>query len=75
MFDFHVILLDFHNTKVKEAVTLNDDGSYTIFIEASLSREEQKKECYHALSHIYNDDFFKVGANVDELELIAHEIA
>lgn len=72
MIDFHVVLVDFHNAKVKEVVTMNDDGSYTIFIEASLSREEQKKECYHALSHIYNDDFSR--NDVNQIELVAHEI-
>lgn len=74
MFDFHVVLLDMHSTKVKEAIIANDDGSYTIFIEASLSREEQKKECYHALNHIYNNDFEKKNEDVNYLELMAHEI-
>lgn len=71
MIDFHVVLIDFHNGKIKEAVTVNEDGSYTIFIESSLSREEQKNECFHALNHIYNDDFFTNRA-INYIELMAH---
>lgn len=57
--DYQIRLIDFHNGKIREAVTPNDDGSYTIFIEASLSRTEQQEECLHALNHIKNGDFEK----------------
>lgn len=50
--DYFVELIKFPNHKVKEAVTENEDGTYTIFIEESLSRCEQQNALLHALRHI-----------------------
>lgn len=63
--------MEFHNGKIKEMVSPNEDGSYTIFIEASLSREEQQKAFLHAMMHISNKDFEKKGS-ANLIELIAH---
>jgi len=68
--DYQVQLINFPNTRTKEAVTENNDGSYTIFIETSLSREAQQKAFIHALKHILGKDFNKV--NVDKIEFDAH---
>lgn len=48
-----------------EAVTPNEDGSYSIFINARLSNDEQLKAYEHALKHIQKEDFSK-----DEVQLI-----
>lgn len=56
--------------KVKEVVTQNADGSHTVFIDVSLSREEQQKAYYHALSHITGLDFEKF--DVQQIEADAH---
>ena len=64
--DYQVILISFPDKKTKETVTENEDGSYTIFIEASLSREEQQEEFLHAMSHILGGDFSKDNADFIE---------
>lgn len=48
----------------------NEDGSYTIFINARLNREQQIKSYYHAMKHITGEDFEK--ENVQEIETLAH---
>ena len=58
---------------VDEAVTENEDGSYTIFISDSLCTEYKQKAYIHALSHICNRDFDE-GKNVQEIEMLAHNI-
>lgn len=70
MIDYQVRLIQFPPGRVKEAVTENEDGSYTIFIEQALSHEEQCKKFVHALKHILGDDFSK--ENVQEIEAAAH---
>ena len=55
---------------VKETVTENEDGSYTIFIDSSLSPEAQDKAFKHAMIHIFSHDFEK--SNVGNIEMIAH---
>ena len=69
--DYTVKLIDFPNKKVKEAVTPNADGSFTIFIESSLTREQQQKSFIHALKHIVGDDFKK--EDVERIENEAHQ--
>lgn len=68
--DYHVHLIQLPSYKIKELVVPNDDGSYTIFIESSLSREEQQKAFLHAVTHIANHDFSKF--NVNHIESLAH---
>ena len=63
--------MQFHNGKIKEMVVPNSDDSYTIFIESTLSREEQQKAFAHAMEHIANHDFDRrCSANL--LEIQAH---
>jgi hypothetical protein len=60
--------------RVKEAVTQNADGSYSIFIRDDLSREEQLRVYAHARRHIENLDFEnRTEKNVQVLEAKAHE--
>lgn len=68
--DVFVQLLDLPTT-TKEAVTCNDDGSYTIFINARLSFDSQIKAYDHAMRHIQNADFTK--DDVQTIEYIAHQ--
>lgn len=70
MIDYHVQFIQFPNNKVKESVIENEDGSYTIFIEASLSREMQEEAFAHAMTHILGDDFTK--DDINKIELQAH---
>ena len=68
--DYQIQLIQFPSTKVKESVVENEDGSYTIFIEASLSREQQQDAFKHAMKHILGDDFMK--DDIDKIEKAAH---
>lgn len=70
MIDYQVIMMNFKNGKVKGCATKNDDGSYTIFIEDTLSQEEKEKTLLHELKHIVCDDF--AADNVDHAECLAH---
>lgn len=70
MIDYQVRLIDFPSGKTKEAVTENEDGTYTIFISSSLSHEGQQKCLLHALKHIHGEDFRM--EDVGKLELDAH---
>lgn len=54
------------DTAVEEEVHPNEDGSYSIFINARLNWERQMKAYKHALEHIMKDDFSKECA--DDIE-------
>lgn len=69
--DVNVQLMNFP-AKGKEMVIPNEDGSYTIFLNARLSYEEQLRAYQHALDHIKNQDFQK--SDVQEIESAAHKI-
>lgn len=64
-------LLNFPNTKEKEMITENADGSYTIFINAKFSYATQLAAYEHALKHINNHDFEK--SDVQAIEAITHQ--
>lgn len=66
--DYQVIFLD--GMRTNEAVTENEDGSYTIFINERLCEEKRLKSFRHALNHITNFDFEK--EDVQEIEKHAH---
>lgn len=51
-------------------VIKNEDGSYTILINAKLSDQGRIEAYEHALKHIENEDFEKT--NVQEIESAAH---
>ena len=70
LIDYQVKLIQFPNNKVHESVIENEDGSYTIFIDSSLSREMQQEVFEHAMIHILGDDFKK--DNINKIELEAH---
>lgn len=55
---------------VKGAVTPNDDGTYSIFINANQSDEGIMRTYYHELGHILHEDFEK--EDVQQIEAEAH---
>ena len=57
--------------KVSEAVTENEDGTYTIFIDAQLSPAGQRERYLHAMRHLRSNDFEK--ADVQTIEYAAHK--
>lgn len=58
------------DTCIRESIIKNNDDSYTVFINAKLSRERQLEVYNHAVRHIENSDFDK--QDVDKIELQAH---
>ena len=59
----HIINMD---TLVDEQIIKNEDGSYSIFLNARLSTNKQREAYLHALQHIFKDDFSALDA--DEIE-------
>lgn len=57
-------------TGIHEQIHDNNDGTYTVFLNARDSFDVQKKSYEHAVRHIQNGDFEK--ASVQEIELAAH---
>ena len=70
--DYQIQLIQFPDSKTKETVVENEDGSYTIFIESSLDSIQQKAAFHHAMKHILGDDFNK--ENVNNVEYEAHDL-
>ena len=70
MIDYQIQLIQFPNKKVRESVVENEDGSYTIFIESSLTRERQLESFEHAMKHILGNDFTK--DDINKIEFDAH---
>ena len=64
----HFIDMD---TFIDEQVIHNEDGSYSIFLNARKSNAQQMLAYQHAIKHIMEDDFRKVSA--DKIELYAHK--
>ena len=67
--DINVQLMDM-DTMIPEHLVKNADDTYTIFLNARLSRDSQLKYYFHALKHIKEQDFHK--ENVQEIESEAH---
>ena len=72
MENISVHIIDFKGAGVDEQVILNQDGSYTILIDARASYEAQAAAYEHAMSHIRNGDFQK--NDVQQIEAAAHGI-
>lgn len=68
--DYNVQLIGFPTSKVHEAVTPNEDGSVTIFIDKNMTFEAQQKRFLHAMRHLDGNDFDK--DDVQEIETKAH---
>ena len=69
--DVFVELIDFgKDTTAKEMVVENPDGSYTVFLNARYSFNQQQESARHALRHVKEADFEK--QNVQKIEAEAH---
>lgn len=67
--DVNTFLVNFPSPG-NEMVVQNEDGSYTILINAKLSQDGQLKAYQHALNHISNGDFEK--SEIQSIEYQAH---
>lgn len=70
MEDINVQVLDM-DPKVPEQLVRNSDDTYTIFLNARLSKESHVKSYFHALRHIKDQDFAK--DDVQDIEHFAHK--
>lgn len=66
----YVHVIDFPNTKCREVVTANADGSYSVFLNAKQSCHVQECSYRHALDHIKDNNF--ECYDVQDIERIAH---
>lgn len=69
--DVHVYLNEDMPNGASEMVCPNPDGTYTILINGSLTRELQTEAFWHAIQHIQHSDFDRVeryGAQAIEAE-------
>ena len=48
-------------------VAVNEDGTYSVYINAKLSSSRQEKALRHEVDHIENDDFYN-GKPIEEVE-------
>ena len=70
MIDYNVILVKFPSWNVHEAVTPNEDGSVTIFLDKNSTKESQRKRFQHVMKHLAGNDFDR--DDVQEIEAEAH---
>jgi hypothetical protein len=71
LYDINVQMMDLKTTKVKETVTCNEDGSYTIFLNTRFTQEQLNDAYIHALNHIIRADF-EHTSSVNTIEAYAH---
>lgn len=70
--DVTVHLINFPSgTRAREAVCRNEDGTFSVFIDARLSQEGAIRAYRHALGHILRGDFDRRG-NATAIEAAAH---
>lgn len=70
--DYFVRVVDFPVCSCGGAVTPNDDGTFTVLINARLSHEKNKQSMRHELKHIEHDDFWR-DVPVEQMEKEANE--
>ena len=58
--------------KIGATVTVNEDGSYTMFVNKNITYESQKKAALHELEHVKRGHFL-YNKSADELELETNE--
>lgn len=64
-------MIDFHNS-VGATHVMNEDGTYTIFINSRFTKERQEIAYLHEIEHILNEDI-ESYLSADEIEYIRHE--
>lgn len=65
-YDINTFIIDFGNS-IPATVTINEDGSFSIFLNARLSYEQRMQAYLHEMRHIHNCDFSN-GKSVDRIE-------
>lgn len=60
-------------TRVKGQTVKNEDGSYSVFLNARMASNQIEKTYQHEIEHIENGDFVK--EQVQRIEAYAHKIS
>lgn len=67
--DYFVRVIPFPVDCVGGMVTPNDDGTYSIYINANVDSNRQREAYRHEVKHIVNGDFYN-GKTIEEIENI-----
>ena len=67
--DYYVRVVPFPVRSTGGMVMPNDDGTYSVYINALLSEDRQRKALKHELDHIINGDFYNEKP-IEEIERI-----
>ena len=67
----NTILIDMP-TRVKGQTVKNEDGTYSVFLNARMASNQIKKTYQHEINHIENGDFEE--EQVQRIEMYAHKI-
>lgn len=70
MIDCNVVFIKFPSPKIHEAVTENEDGSITVFLDKNATIESQRKRFLHVMRHLEGNDFQK--DDVQKIEAETH---
>ena len=70
MNDIYTYIIDLKSS-VPEIITENEDGTYSVFLNARYSFEHQQESFAHACRHIERCDF--ENSDVQQIETEAHE--
>lgn len=65
--DYFVRIIPFPVNSIGGLVTPNDDGTYSIYINANVDSNRQRKAYQHEVKHIVNGDFYS-GKSIEEIE-------
>lgn len=69
--DFNIYFLDMP-CKIGATIILENDATYTIYLNSRLSFERQKKALLHEIRHIANDDLYS-SLSARLVEKITHK--
>ena len=70
--DYFVYVVDFPDCRAGGFVTPNDDGTFSVFLNARLTRDQNAASAAHERKHIAHDDFYR-DVSVTEAERQAEE--
>lgn len=66
--DFFVRVVPFPvGVKPHGMVMPNDDGTFSIYLDARVTHERRKRSCDHEVEHIAENDFYN-GKSIEEVE-------
>ena len=68
--DFNVVVREDMQIGIPEEINHNDDGSYTVFLNAKYNYEQCKMSMNHSFGHVRDEDWKKDC--VQSIEIVQH---